>query len=299
MKRSLLLFISIFFWIPAASAELVFPEPSGYVNDFANILSEETEAEIEALAKSITDERDAEIAVVTVDSLEGYDPNQYAVELGRTWGVGTSERDDGVVFLTSVGDRETYIATGYGVEAYITDAQAFWITDAVVVPYFKQGDYNGGILAGVQEIKGALVDLEALPEYSTEADDFTDWLSVFFFFLFVFFYIFPWFGGVLARSKSWWLGGVFGGIAGYILTLLFTTTVFLVLPFILFGLFVDYIASKNYKKGKNSFWTGGGSSGWGGGGGSSGGWGGGGGGSSSGGGFSGGSFGGGGGGSSW
>jgi uncharacterized protein len=290
VKRILAFSIAALLWIPAASAELVFPEPSGYVNDFAGILSEETELAIEELAKAITDERDAEITVVTVESLEGYDPNEYAVELGRAWGVGTEERDDGVVFLTSTGDRETYIVTGYGVEGYITDAQAFWITDRVVVPYFKEGDFDGGILAGVQEIKSALVDLEALPGgYSSSGGDTG---SIFFWVFFLFTFVFPWIGGVLARSKSWWLGGVLGGVAGYVLVLLFALSFLLLIPFILFGLFFDYLASSNYKKGKDSFWTGGGSSGWGGG--SSGG-------SSSGGfgGFSGGSFGGGGGGSSW
>ncbi len=302
MKRILVFFFALFFFTPSASAELVFPEPNGYVNDFANILSEETEASISSLAENIKDETSAEIAVVTIESLEGYEPNEYAVELGRTWGVGTSERDDGVVFLTSVGDRKTYIATGYGVEGYITDAQAFWITDSVVVPYFKQGDFDSGILAGTEQIKAALVDLETLPSASNnenyDSDEIGETISAVFVLLYMLFFVVPWVLGVLGRSKRWWPGGILGGGLGFIIAGSIGLSLLLAIPFALFGLFVDYSASKNYKKGKNSFWTGGGSSGWGGGssGGSSGGWGGG---SSSGGGFSGGSFGGGGGGSSW
>lgn len=299
MQLLLALLLVLSFWIPTASADLVFPEPSGYVNDFADILSVETETAIEQLANTIREETSSEIAVVTIESLEGYDPNEYAVELGRAWGVGTAERDDGVVFLTSVGDRETYIATGYGVEAYITDAQAFWITDAVVVPYFKQGDFDTGILSGVEQIKAALVDLEALPEgYSSSlnAEDIGDEISIVFWLLYAFFFVFPWFIGVLGRSKRWWPGGLIGGGIGFLIAAIISVSLLLAIPFAIFGFIVDYFASSNYKKGKNSFWTGGGSSGWGGG--SSGGWGGGSSGGSSGG-FSGGSFGGGGGGSSW
>lgn len=302
MKKLFGLFLLFLLLTPAAQAELMFPDPIGYVNDFAEIIDEETEAQIDLLAKTIQSETSAELAIVTVNSLEGYEPNEYAVELGRTWGVGTAERDDGVVFLTSVGDRKTYIATGYGVEGFITDAQAFWITDQVVVPYFRNDDYNGGILAGVESIKAALVDLEPLPEYSS-SDSFGfaeifEGIAIIFWLFYMLFLVFVWIMGVLGRSKRWWPGGIFGGGLGLLFAWLIEVSFWYVLPAALFGFFIDYIASKNYKAGKNSWWTGGGSSGWGGGS-SSGGWGSG---SSSGGsfgGFSGGSFGGGGGGSSW
>lgn len=281
--------------ISSAYALPDFPEPVGMVNDFADIIDDGIETGIETLIKQIQEESDAEVAVVTVQSLEGYDANTYSVELGRAWGVGNKERDDGVVFLTAVEDREVYIATGYGVEGFITDSQAYYITEQVVVPYFKEGQYGAGILAGVNQIKKALVDLEKLPEGRTSGGGGNAGTWIFGLF-FLFSFIFPWMTAVLGRSKSWWAGGVVGGVAGLGLNFLFQSSLLLIIPLALFGFFFDYIASTNFKKGKKSFWTGGGSDGWGGG--SSGSWGGG---SSSGGfgGFSGGSFGGGGGGSSW
>lgn len=294
MKKWLLLLSTFFFLLSDTSfAKTPFPEPKGFVNDFAEIISENTEAKISNLIEEIKNKTSSEVAVVTIQSLEGSDPNDYAVELGRSWGVGTKERDDGVIFLIAVQDRKTYIATGYGVEGYITDAQAFWITDQIVVPFFKQGDFDNGILAGVEKIKEALVDLIPLPEKNTTSDFFTS--EKFFrmfvsFFPFIFLFIFIWVGSVLGRSKRWWPGGIIGAIISIILILVFSITFFILIPLTLFGFLFDYLVSNNYRKGKNRWWSGGGSRGWGGGNDFGGG-------SSSG--FSGGSFGGGGGGSSW
>lgn len=290
----LLSLFAALFPLSQAQAELSFPEPNGFVNDFANILSPTTEQQITAIIEEIQTKTSAEVAVVTITSLEGYEPNEYSVELGRAWGVGNKERNDGVIFLIAVEDRKTYIAPGYGVEGYITDAQAFWITDQVVVPFFKGGDYEGGILAGTEKIRDALVDLEPLPEAGGSGDVGAGIDTIIFFVIFFFSFVFPWLAAVFARSKRWWPGGAVGGIIGVILAVIFSVTFFIVLPLALFGFLFDYLASTNYKKGKSHWWTGGGSSGWGGGSsfgsGSSG---------SSFGGFSGGSFGGGGGGSSW
>ncbi|MDP2691804.1 MAG: TPM domain-containing protein [bacterium] len=293
MKKLTLLLALFVLFSDAALAQLNFPEPKGYVNDFANILSDETEQQITEIIQEIKDKTSAEVAVVTIESLEGYEVNSYAVEMGRAWGIGNKERDDGVLFLTAVQDHTTYIATGYGVEPYITDAQAFWITDRTVVPYFKNDDYDGGILAGVEKIKAALVDLEPLPEASSSSESGFDFGSLVFWFFILFGFVLPWLTAVFGRSKRWWPGGIVGLILATIIALLFGITLFIIIPFALFGFLFDYLASKNYKQGKNRWWTGGGSSGWGGGsgfgGGSSGGFGG----------FGGGSFGGGGGGSRW
>jgi uncharacterized protein len=294
MKKTLLLLPFLIF-SAGVHAQLSFPEPSGYVNDFANILSEESEQQITAVIERIKESNSAEVAVVTIQSLEGNEINYYSVELGRAWGIGNAERDDGVLFLTSVDDRKTYIATGYGTEGYITDAQAFWITDQVVVPYFRNGDYEGGILAGTEKIALALEGLETLPEGGEVVTNGFPIEGVIFFVFFFFSFVVPWIIAVLGRSKRWWPGGIAGGVFGAIIALIFSITFFVILPIALFGFLFDYLASKNYKAGKSKWWTGGGSGGWGGGGsfggGSSGG--------SSFGGFSGGSFGGGGGGSSW
>jgi|CXWL01.1.fsa_nt_gi uncharacterized protein len=290
-SRAVLFFLLIFS-IESVSAQINFPEPSGVVNDFAEVLSDASEEKLNTLISEIKEKTSAEVAVVTVNSLEGTDPNYYAVELGRTWGVGNKERDDGVVFLTAIEDRKTYIASGYGVEGEITDAQAFWITDKVVVPFFKVGDYEGGILAGTQKIHDALLNLERLPEGDTSPENWDPGVMIFFVF-FIFSFVIPWLIAIFGRSKSWWPGGVAGGVLGVILAAIFGVTFFIILPLAIFGFIFDFLASKNYKQGVNRWWTGGGGGGWGGGGSFGGGS------SGSFGGFSGGSFGGGGSGSSW
>ncbi len=296
LKQMLISLALLGFFLNPTFAALDIPEPVGVVNDFANILSDSTESEITTLIESVKESNGVEIAVVTIESLEGYEINEYAVEMGRSWGIGNEERDDGVLFLTSVGDRQTYIATGYGVEGYITDIQAHWITEYEVVPYFKDGDYDAGILAGTKKIANAVLEIEALPNSAelVSSQDYEDILAtILLWAIFLFSFLFPWLFAVLGRSKRWWPGGVAGGIFGSILWYFFGVIWFGIIGFSILGFLFDYFASSNYKKGKDNWWTGGGSSGWGGGGsfggGSSGGFGG----------FSGGSFGGGGGGSSW
>ncbi len=290
MKQLFISLALLGLFVNPAGAALDFPDPTGVVNDYAEILSAETELKISKLIESVKESTSAEIAVVTIDTLEGYEINDYAVQLGREWGIGTPERDDGVLFLTAVEDRQTYIATGYGVEGYITDIQAHWITDHDVVPHFKSGDYDAGILAGTERIANALLDLEPIPS-SDYSEDFLPQLL--FWAVFFFSFLFPWLFAVLGRSKRWWPGGIVGGGLGAILWYFFGVLWIGIIGFSIFGFIFDYLASTNYKKGNDNWWTGGGSSGWGGGGSFGGGS------SGSFGGFGGGSFGGGGGGSSW
>jgi len=270
-----------------------------YVKDYAEILSDETEAEITSMVEEIVASEIGALAVVTVPNLDGGEANQRAVELGRAWGIGHAERDDGVLFLTSVEDRVTYIATGYDVEPYIPDIIAFNITEYTVVPYFREGDYDSGILEGTKEIRKRLLEMEPLTaeEIAEMSEGGGVGLSWVFGIIFFLSFVFPWLAAVFARSKAWWPGGVVGGGVGVALASWFQTSLGIAISLALFGLLFDYLASTNFKKGKSKWYTGGGKGGWGGGS-SSGGWG-----SSSGGssfgGFSGGSFGGGGGGSSW
>lgn len=267
MKKTLLVIVFVLLFQAQAMAQLKFPEPRGLVNDFAEILSEEAELEISTVIEEIKTGTSAELAVVTIPSLEGNDVNYYAVELGRAWGIGNKERDDGLLFLTAVEDRKTYIATGYGVEGYITDAQAFWISDQVVVPFFKEGDFDAGILAGVEQIRSALLELEQLPS-STAFDEKKSLTDIILSGYFWFFILLPWLAAVLGRSKRWWPGGIVGGFVGLDFVHQLPTFPFsylFIIPFVLLGLFFDYLASSNYKKGKNRWWTGGGRGGWGGG----------------------------------
>ena len=123
--------------IPAA------PNPPRLVNDFAGVLGSRAD-ELERVLVAFDDSTSNQITVVTVNSLDGYAVEEYALELGRRWGVGSS-RNNGLVLLAAMEDREVTIQVGYGLEGAITDAYSRRIIDNEIVPAFKEGDYYKGI----------------------------------------------------------------------------------------------------------------------------------------------------------
>jgi uncharacterized protein len=119
--------------------------PSGPVLDQAGLLSS---AEQQRLSQKLTTyerETSTSIVVVTVTSLDGAPISEYAIELGREWGVGQGNVDNGAVVLISRDDRRMFIATGYGLEGSIPDAVASDLVRNVMRPAFRQGDFYGGI----------------------------------------------------------------------------------------------------------------------------------------------------------
>ncbi len=94
----------------------------------------------------------AQIVVVTVDSLDGYEVNDYALELGRKWGVGSEETNNGVVLLLSVNDREVTIQVGYGLEGCLTDAGTGRILDEYAIPYLSDNDFSTGLLEAYKAV---------------------------------------------------------------------------------------------------------------------------------------------------
>ena len=150
MKKSLLLFICIIvysFCIITSYAAPVLPEnPDGFVSDFASILTENTIQEISFLANELHEKTGAEFALVTVNSLEGADIESYANSLFREWSIGDKEDNNGVLLLISLGDRESRIEVGYGLEGVLTDSKTGRIQDDYLIPHLRNGDYDTGLL---------------------------------------------------------------------------------------------------------------------------------------------------------
>ena len=124
------------------------------VNDFANILTASQKQALEEKLVQFDDSTSTQIVVVTVPSLGGYEVSDYAVKLGRAWGVGGKEFSNGVVLLisTETGNHRLNISTGYGVEGALPDVTASHIINEVIVPSFKGNDYYGGIDNGIDAI---------------------------------------------------------------------------------------------------------------------------------------------------
>ncbi|AFZ13894.1 protein of unknown function DUF477 [Crinalium epipsammum PCC 9333] len=126
---------------------------SGWVTDMGNILSQPTESKINQLVSELEEQTGTEIAVVTVpDTKPSATPKQFATALFNRWGIGKKGEDNGVLLLISKGERRVEIETGYGIEAILPDAKVGNIISKEITPHFKQGDYNGGALAGTKAL---------------------------------------------------------------------------------------------------------------------------------------------------
>ena len=131
---------------PAAAQQIdVIPKSNRLVTDRADMLSRSETRMLEQKLRGYADSTSTQIVVVIIQSLDGVAPSMYATELGRAWGVGQQGEDNGVVMLVSEGDREVFIAPGYGLEGAIPDAIASRIYRNIVRPAFRQGQFYAGL----------------------------------------------------------------------------------------------------------------------------------------------------------
>jgi uncharacterized protein len=149
--------------IPVASLAVTVeevPNPrqvnGGWVTDLADVLTPAAETQINQLVLALEAQNGSEVAVVTVPTTEPLTAREFATALFERWGIGKQGQDNGVLFLIAVDDRRTEIETGYGTEAVLPDARAGRILDQSVIPYFRAGDYETGILSGTEAIVSVL-----------------------------------------------------------------------------------------------------------------------------------------------
>lgn len=154
--KQLLLALFIIALCPVISFAIISPTYDFYVNDYANVLSEDTENHILRAVTQLEAETSAQICVVTINSLDGADIFEYSLELFRGWGIGDEEKDNGVLILLSVEDREMWVTTGYGVEGTLTDVKLGQFRDEYAIPYYSNNDYDQGTRALFDAILNSL-----------------------------------------------------------------------------------------------------------------------------------------------
>ena len=128
----------------------------GWVSDPAHHLRPETVRRIDSVIFALERETSAEMAVVVLDSLDGLEAGDAALLLHRRWGVGKRDRNNGIVFLWSPALRKTHVSVGYRLEGVLPDARVGRIQDQAVIPAFRRGDFDGGVLAGVVALAAAV-----------------------------------------------------------------------------------------------------------------------------------------------
>jgi uncharacterized protein len=206
---------------PSEAATPDFPQLTGRVVDEAGVLSGETRRELDGILAGDEQHSGRQVVVVTVKSLQGFAIEDYGYQLGRHWGIGQKGKNTGALLIVAPNEHETRIEVGYGLEGELTDAKSSIIINRLMLPAFRKGDYDAGVMAGSKAILATLGNTSyAKPDYSQpDADDEpSGWMTTLIIFALIFFFAgrsFFWpllfMGGWGGGGRGGWGGGGFGG----------------------------------------------------------------------------------------
>jgi uncharacterized protein len=231
------LFIVGLLGVNFAWAEQPIPELTARVTDLTNTLSPTQQQLLEQQLTELESKKGSQLVVLVVPSTQPESIEQYAFRVAEHWKLGREGIDDGVLLLVAKNDRKLRIEIGYGMEGAIPDAIAKRVIAEVITPYFKAGDFYGGISAGVDQLE-RLIEGEPLPapkQHNARGPEGPE--DLLFFMIFILFFapllrsmfgrligsgIAGGFAGFLTWSvTTFLLGSIFAGIAVFILALLF------------------------------------------------------------------------------
>ncbi len=165
MKKLLLIFLLLFAKNVIAQKLFDKPNPPQAVNDFGKFLEPFQRESLEKKIRDYNDSTSSAIVVVTVPDLQGYDIAELSLKYLRDWGIGTKEKNNGVLILVSKAEHQARIETGYGMEGVLPDVTAKQIIDDQMIPYFKNDDYYRGFDNAVDAImQAAAGEYKAVPK---------------------------------------------------------------------------------------------------------------------------------------
>jgi uncharacterized protein len=162
--RPIALAIAALLALAAASvpawADPSFPPLTGRVVDAANIIPPDEKARLDQKLAGLEAQSHRQLVVATIPDLQGYEISDYGYQLGRAWGIGSKEHNDGALLIVAPNEHKVRIEVGYGLEGVLTDGLSSLIIQNTIVPRFKAGDLPGGIEAGTD----ALIHQLTLPD---------------------------------------------------------------------------------------------------------------------------------------
>ncbi|WP_315329007.1 TPM domain-containing protein [Treponema socranskii] len=138
------------------------PPLTGRVVDNAGLLSSSEKEELSSCLESLEDTTGAQIAVLTVATLAGDSLESFGIRVADEWKLGRKGGDDGAILIVALAERKIRIEVGYGLEDKLTDMKCGLIIRNVIAPHFQNGDYGGGITAGVKNMVGIVAGDEEL-----------------------------------------------------------------------------------------------------------------------------------------
>jgi uncharacterized protein len=155
MKALLAALFAFFLALPAQSALAAaptFPALTGRVVDDAHILSDATKSDLTEKLAALEARTSRQLVVVTLPSLGGYEISDYGYQLGRAWGIGQAKLKNGALLIVAPNEHRVRIDVGYGLEPILTDAFSSVVITTQITPRFKKGDFDGGVVAGVDAL---------------------------------------------------------------------------------------------------------------------------------------------------
>jgi uncharacterized protein len=153
----------LFFVAVAAWAQVAVPPLTARVTDLTGTLTREQQAGLERMLQEFEARKGTQLAVLMVPTTAPEPIEQYALRVGEQWKIGRKKVDDGAILVVAKDDRALRIEVGYGLEGVLNDATASRIIREIIVPRFREGDFYGGINAGLDRVM-RLIDGEPLPE---------------------------------------------------------------------------------------------------------------------------------------
>jgi len=201
-----------------------FPRPEGFVNDYAGVLSYSAKEKIRNIAGEVKTKTQAEIAVAVIKTTYPLELSDYAVKLFKDWGIGKKGMDNGVLVLVATDDRKVRIETGYGLEGALTDLKSKLIIEELVIPAFRENNYDLGIISCVNAIAKIIGT-----EYGVEIDAYSKTMDVqpgtkrsrggsglltLLFFILIFGFRFGTMFFLMGSGSTYWSGGGGGSFGG-------------------------------------------------------------------------------------
>lgn len=221
-KKVLFILIVILLFLSAGTSAygLDVPRLEGRINDKAGVLSTSAKAELDNYLAAVEKATGAQIALLTVPSLEGDSLESYSLRVTENWELGSAEKDNGALLLVAMEERKIRIEVGYGLEPVLTDAMSGYIIREVIVPDFKSGNFDRGIAAGLQAMGGVVtgdtpISVEQIQESQREEE--SGGVSIFFI-VFILLFVFGRFGRYrryrrrgMSPMGAFFIGSMLGG----------------------------------------------------------------------------------------
>jgi uncharacterized protein len=192
--------------LPWTASALEVPVLSGRVNDYADMISPETERNLEEKLRAFEVSDSTQVVILTVNSLEGEALEEYSIRVAEKWKIGQARKDNGVLLLVSKNDRRMRIEVGRGLEGVLTDLLAGRILDSIITPRFKEGDFDRGFTNGT----GAIIEAcrgEFKADTVTPSDSDTNETVLYIIFFVIYFAI------IITAAFSKILSGGIGAVA--------------------------------------------------------------------------------------